>query len=100
MQKWQKYEPIIYNFSQDSTSWTLQIFWHQLDILTDILQKRLDVFVLQSNAKLNWKILHCTYMDMDVWGGIHKVIALCYLVFFEKAEKEIKYGTMNNEKRQ
>ena len=70
---------------------SLQIFWHQLDILTDILQKRLDVFVLQSNAKLNWKIPHCTYMDMDVWGGLHVVIALCYLEFFEKAEKKIKH---------
>ena len=72
---------------------SLQIFWHQLDILTDILQKRLDVFVLQCNAKLNWKIPHCTYMDMDVWGGLHVVIALCYLEFFEKAEKKIKQNT-------
>lgn len=70
---------------------SLQIFWHQLDILTDILQKRLDVFVLQCNAKLNWKIPHCTYMDMDIWGGLHVVIALCYLEFFEKAEKKIKH---------
>ena len=30
-------------------------------------------------------------MDMDVWGGLHVVIALYYQEFFEKAEKKIKH---------